>query len=143
MYQGNKKIMVALGSTFLICIILASVFVFLNVSKAIGSILSCTSSIRNSSISTEQPVILPTTASCINLSAWKGYYILLIPPMVYESILFSFAMFRGYQAITGSLPGGRGNGVLASLVQDSMVYFVMYVHLCLSSLKNGCLSPCL
>lgn len=125
-YSRNKHILLLTLSVFFLSFSAEIGLVVVDVIKAKGMLYTGISVFFKIEpyIILEIPVSLPGTDFCATFSTWTNYWTVWAPPIVFETLLFALALFKGYQSFfSQSKSEWSSAGMLHILVRDSILYF--------------------
>lgn len=132
MYGQSKKILTLLITSFITSIVVACILLGEMIRETKCMFLSQSLTPRTSNLLKKlQGIAAPFPDSpghfCTPTATWPLYYTLWIPLLSFETLLFSLALFKGYQTLRSEVrTGWSGRCVLNILIRDSIMYFFMY-----------------
>jgi len=109
MYSLNKRVLIFMGATFLLCAAASATIM--------GMVLADILAVSNE---------VPGTPFCIAIDIPTGFYAFWIPMLVSESVLCGLALFRGFENYrrSGTLYQSSRH-IFQVLLRDSVFYFVI------------------
>ena len=128
MYGKSKKVLALVLSTFCIAIVASAVFISIDLFLGEGRQLLFSSLRSMLTCFAAKPIHLPTGTQCALVHSWNRYYLIWVPPMMYELLLVGLALYKGYQSFQSDGPTSwNGTRTMDILIQDSIMYFLVYV----------------
>lgn len=135
MYAMNKKLLVIMGSLFILTSAIAATMVGIVVA---GNIQGRNAN-PSSSVEVEMLILgsfvarahaIPGLPFCVLSGISVYFYAFWIPPLAFELLLCGLALFRGFQTFYSRGPRFRsGKHLIEILIRDSILYFIMCVPL--------------
>ena len=127
-YGRSKKVLTLTLVAFFLCFGAEISLVVLDLVKAVGTthfLYSIDSGLSFPNV--EIPVSLANTNFCANFSSWNVYWTVWAPPIIFETLLFALALYKGYQSFIEQVKNGWAScSMLDILVRDSIIYYFVY-----------------